>query len=377
MTGKKYVNIEQIELVGNYAIRIVFDDGHDTGIYAWEYLRELGEKRESFWQRYLEELKVANASRLPSIPLGHWQPDKGRRNDDIATTSQWILASRPFPPKKRHAASATCFAPVAQRYDVMNDLMSFGSHRIMKRITIEMSGVRAGHNVLDLAGGTGDLTRPLFAARRTGGTSDPRGHQRRDDRRRSRPFARSGHDERDLLPSRRRSIAIRRRRVQLRDDRLWPAQRNAQGTRIGARCIACCGPAGVCWCSNFPSRRIRIVAAAYGAFQSPWPAIGQAVTGDANAYRYLVESIEMHPTQKALKLMIADAGFANVAYAQHPQRNRCNPSRRQSAVSPFFSVLTKWAEDARQRCCRSRSADPRAARQTQRPQRRDRHEAVG
>jgi demethylmenaquinone methyltransferase/2-methoxy-6-polyprenyl-1,4-benzoquinol methylase len=58
-----------------------------------------------------------------------------------------------------------------------------------------------------------------------------------------------------------------------------------------------------------------IVAAAYGAFQSLWPAIGQAVTGDANAYRYLVESIEMHPTQKALKIMIADAGFANVAYA--------------------------------------------------------------
>src|SRR5262249_47080810 len=50
------------------------------------------------------------------------------------------------------------FASVAQRYDLMNDLMSLGSHRIMKRITIEMSGVRAGHSVLDLAGGTGDLS---------------------------------------------------------------------------------------------------------------------------------------------------------------------------------------------------------------------------
>jgi DUF971 family protein len=74
MTGKKYVNIEQIELVGNYAIRIVFDDGHDTGIYAWDYLRELGEQREQYWQRYTDELTAANASRLPSIPLGHWQP---------------------------------------------------------------------------------------------------------------------------------------------------------------------------------------------------------------------------------------------------------------------------------------------------------------
>ena len=76
MTGKKYVNIEQIELVGNYAIRIVFDDGHDTGIYAWEYLRDLGTNRDDYWRRYLEDLKVANSSRLPNIPLGHWQPDK-------------------------------------------------------------------------------------------------------------------------------------------------------------------------------------------------------------------------------------------------------------------------------------------------------------
>ena len=49
------------------------------------------------------------------------------------------------------------FESVAQRYDVMNDLMSLGSHRIMKRMVVEMSGVRAGHNVLDLAGGTGDF----------------------------------------------------------------------------------------------------------------------------------------------------------------------------------------------------------------------------
>jgi DUF971 family protein len=74
MTGKKYVNIEQIDLVGNYAIRIAFDDGHDTGIYAWDYLRELGEQREAYWQRYLDELSIANASRLPTVPIGHWQP---------------------------------------------------------------------------------------------------------------------------------------------------------------------------------------------------------------------------------------------------------------------------------------------------------------
>jgi DUF971 family protein len=81
VTGKKYVNIETIERVGNYAIRIVFDDGHDTGIYSWDYLVELGDRQADFWQQYLTELKIANASRLPNIPLGQalgqWRPDDG------------------------------------------------------------------------------------------------------------------------------------------------------------------------------------------------------------------------------------------------------------------------------------------------------------
>ena len=73
-TGKKHVGISAIEAVGNYAIRIVFNDGHDSGIYAWEYLHDLGENQDNYWQEYLSELKQANASRLPSIPVGQWQP---------------------------------------------------------------------------------------------------------------------------------------------------------------------------------------------------------------------------------------------------------------------------------------------------------------
>ena len=73
-TGKKHVGVKAIEPVGNYAIRITFDDGHDTGIFAWDYLHELGTQQEKYWQEYLTELKTANASRLPSVPVGHWQP---------------------------------------------------------------------------------------------------------------------------------------------------------------------------------------------------------------------------------------------------------------------------------------------------------------
>jgi len=74
-TGKKYVAITGIEPVGNYAIRLTFDDGHDSGLYAWEFLHDLGSNAERYWQKYLAELKAANASRLPAIPVGHWNPN--------------------------------------------------------------------------------------------------------------------------------------------------------------------------------------------------------------------------------------------------------------------------------------------------------------
>jgi len=55
--GKHEVGIRAVEPVGNYAIKLVFDDGHDTGLYSWSYLRELGTQREEKWQQYLSRLK--------------------------------------------------------------------------------------------------------------------------------------------------------------------------------------------------------------------------------------------------------------------------------------------------------------------------------
>ncbi len=75
-TGKKHVGIAQIEPVGNYAIRLVFDDGHNSGLFAWQFLEDLGRNQERYWHDYLAELKAANASRLPSIPVGQWSPGK-------------------------------------------------------------------------------------------------------------------------------------------------------------------------------------------------------------------------------------------------------------------------------------------------------------
>ncbi|MBV1906533.1 MAG: DUF971 domain-containing protein [Pseudomonadales bacterium] len=69
-TGKKHVNISSIEFSGNYAIKIVFDDGHDSGLYSWDYLIDLGERSDHYWNEYLMKLKAANASRLPTIQAG-------------------------------------------------------------------------------------------------------------------------------------------------------------------------------------------------------------------------------------------------------------------------------------------------------------------
>ena len=63
VTGKRNVNIERIEPVGRYAVKLVFDDGHDTGLYTWETLYELGSEYEAKWQRYLERLEKAGEPR--------------------------------------------------------------------------------------------------------------------------------------------------------------------------------------------------------------------------------------------------------------------------------------------------------------------------
>ena len=68
-TGKRQVKLLNIEPVGNYAIKLSFDDGHDSGIYSWSYLYELSHEQEALWRRYLKKLRTARASR-DALPPG-------------------------------------------------------------------------------------------------------------------------------------------------------------------------------------------------------------------------------------------------------------------------------------------------------------------
>ncbi len=205
------------------------------------------------------------------------------------------------------------FASVAQRYDVMNDLMSLGSHRIMKRITVELSGVRAGHSVLDLAGGTGDLAALYAPLVGSGGRvvlADINGAMI--------DVARDRLTDRGLM-----NVAV----CQADAEALPFADASFNCVTIGfglrnvtrkeralAEMLRVLRPNGRLLVLEFSKPENPMIAAAYGAFQSLWPAVGRLVTGDASAYRYLVESIEMHPAQKALKQMISDVGFDGAAY---------------------------------------------------------------
>lgn len=73
-TGKQKVNITGIKAVGHYAIQLIFDDGHDTGLYAWDYLYKLATQRDSYWNKYLERLKAEGGSRDPDLQVVRFDP---------------------------------------------------------------------------------------------------------------------------------------------------------------------------------------------------------------------------------------------------------------------------------------------------------------
>lgn len=72
--GKLNVGISAIKPVGRYALQLVFDDGHDTGLYSWDYLYELCTQQPQHWQEYLDRLNQAGASRDPGVQVIHFQP---------------------------------------------------------------------------------------------------------------------------------------------------------------------------------------------------------------------------------------------------------------------------------------------------------------
>ena len=202
------------------------------------------------------------------------------------------------------------FDSVADRYDLMNDLMSAGLHRLWKRFAVNATGVRAGMQVLDLAGGTGDLAR-LFADRvgsagmvvltDINGAMLARGRDRMVDTGRLVPAVQCDAEKLPFVSNRFDcvSIAFGLRNVTHKEAAL------AEMARV-------LKPGGVAAVLEF-SRVYAPLAPAYDWYSfNVLPRLGKLVAGDDASYRYLAESIRMHPDQATLAAMMEQAGFGKV-----------------------------------------------------------------
>ena len=207
---------------------------------------------------------------------------------------------------------AGVFTSVASKYDVMNDLMSAGLHRIWKRYAISVSGVRSGQKVLDVAGGSADLSRLfLKAVGETGQVvlTDINnamlrvGRDRLLDEGSATPTAQCDAEH---LPFPDNyfdcvSIAFGLRNVTHKDAALREMYRVI---KPGGRVIVL----------EF-SKVAKPLEKVYDLYSFKLlPKMGQMIAGDADSYRYLAESIRMHPGQEELKRMMDDAGLERVEY---------------------------------------------------------------
>ena len=210
---------------------------------------------------------------------------------------------------------AEVFHSVAGNYDLMNDLMSGGIHRLWKRVTIEMSGVRPGHHVLDIAGGTGDLAAKFSRIVGPEGTvvladiNDSMlkvGRDRLIDRGIT-DNVRFSQADAQYLPFPDNTfdvitIAFGLRNVTDKDMALRSMLRVLK-------------PGGKLLVLEFSKPPNQLLSKIYDGYSfNILPKLGKLFANDADSYQYLAESIRMHPDQDTLQGMMDNAGFANTDY---------------------------------------------------------------
>jgi demethylmenaquinone methyltransferase/2-methoxy-6-polyprenyl-1,4-benzoquinol methylase len=221
---------------------------------------------------------------------------------------------REVPESQKDRLVADVFDSVATRYDLMNDLMSFGVHRLWKRFAIEVSGVRPGHHVLDVAGGSGDITALLAGRAGTDGRrvlADINGSMLAVGRARLADRGIAGVEfvqaNAECLPFPDESFDLVTIAFGLRNvthiDRALASM--ARVLRPGGRLLVL----------EFSRPVLPLLNRAYDSYSfSVLPLLGKLVANDEASYRYLAESIRRFPDQETLKAMMEEAGLERVHY---------------------------------------------------------------
>ena len=218
----------------------------------------------------------------------------------------------PVSEKTRHVRQV--FDSVADNYDLMNDLMSFGIHRLWKRFAINMAALRPGQQVLDLAGGTGDLTRlmaPLVGSSGQVVLADINAAMLETGRRRLLDKGISGNvsfvlanAEQLPFPDNRFDLATMAFGLRNVTDKQRALDALFRVLKPGGRLLVL----------EF-SRPVALLKPAYDFYSFRLlPKLGQLIANDAPSYRYLAESIRMHPDQQTLQGMLEQAGFERCDY---------------------------------------------------------------
>ena len=217
--------------------------------------------------------------------------------------------------EEKAAKVADVFHSVAAKYDLMNDLMSAGIHRLWKRVTIELAGVRRGQTIVDIAGGTGDLTAKFSRLVGSEGTvvlADINasmlsvGRDKLTDSglidnihylQADAQYLPLPDNSVDLI-----TIAFGLRNVTDKSLALSSMQRVLK-------------PGGKLLVLEFSKPTNPLLAKVYDGYSfSILPKLGQLFAGDADSYQYLAESIRMHPDQQTLKEMMSEVGFERCDY---------------------------------------------------------------
>ena len=236
-----------------------------------------------------------------------------RKGIDAEPTTHFGFNNVPESHKSEKVAAV--FHSVSSRYDLMNDVLSVGIHRLWKRFTIELSGVRAGNQVLDIAGGTGDLAAKL--SKLVGPTgqvvlADINGSMLKLGRDRLLDKGLAGNikfvqADVEKLPFPDNhfecvTIAFGLRNVTHKEDAIRSMLRVLK-------------PGGRLLVLEFSKPTNALISKVYDTYSfALMPLMGKLITNDAKSYRYLAESIRMHPGQETLKSMMVESGFERVTY---------------------------------------------------------------